>query len=87
MPGINFILRRFELNCALVVLCISDKPVEQRAQAEYGVAETDNGGMSAHLQNNTEVANGLIAFEQIHLLGCDLPAAATVHDTMTSPPR
>jgi hypothetical protein len=35
IPGMNFILRRFELNCALAAWCVSDKPVEQRAQAAY----------------------------------------------------
>jgi hypothetical protein len=38
-----------------------------------------------HLQNNTQVADGLIAFEQIDLLGCDLPAAAASHDAVAGP--
>jgi len=43
------------------------------------------GVSNVRLQNNTQVADGLIAFQQIDLLGRYFPAAAAAHDAVAGP--
>ena len=52
--------------------------------AEHLRVRVDNGAIR-HLKNNTRIADALIAVDQVHLLGLNLPLCSVTHDAMAGP--